>query len=394
MPELATFVAMPVLTEMERLHRVRGILKYAACRGITTLQLRKEPGRTKELIMAERWKQLFQKYDIDHTGSLSFDEIQRVARVDLKLREQLISDWELRQVFNSIDIDQSGHIDYLEFLNYVTYGDSKRDTRTEEQITQQAVRSVRLAVRRCGIPLEEVEKLLLEHAGLEGGGSSGTLGPEEVRRFFRKTLYLSKHECNDQNIRIVFETLDKNASKAVSVEDLLKFVRSSETETGLYSPSSNRQVGPGLIAGSRGLLPRTAPSAATVVPFNLNGRELPSASRFGMMTKAQSMMAFDTTSPAALGGSLPRVVTKNALARPLSSSAGTLGGTGLTSAADKGRKVSPRGAGHSHNEKLASTGKQLCCSYQVLTGAKTLNHVEQRLFEAGIDVRGAYHRVQ
>merc|ERR1719373_1105486 len=57
---------------------------------------------------------------------------------------------------------------------------------------------------------------------------------------------------------------------------------------------------------------------------------------------------------------------------------------------------------HKHNRKDTAPQKQIwsgalpsktCGGYVLLKGAQALNKVEERLFEAGIDVRGNYHKL-
>ena len=56
---------------------------------------------------------LFEMFDFDHDGQISFEEFQHVL---LNVKSNEIKENEIKDIFNSLDTDKNGKIDYTEFL--------------------------------------------------------------------------------------------------------------------------------------------------------------------------------------------------------------------------------------------------------------------------------------
>jgi hypothetical protein len=71
------------------------------------------------------WSKLFQLYDRDKSGSIEFDEFKRLLRRDAKISTAVLTDDEVGVIYDSIDVDGSGEMDYLEFERWVLGSESK-----------------------------------------------------------------------------------------------------------------------------------------------------------------------------------------------------------------------------------------------------------------------------
>merc|ERR1711924_305275 len=121
--------------------------------------------------------------------------------------------------------------------------------------------------------------------------STGELGPNDMVRYFRKVLKLSKHECPDKALRIAFHAMDDDGSGKMSIEELLEFIKYCNMEPGQKSLPSRV---PGLIGGMRGEIPKRIPSSRpgtflgaplSRVPFCLNGRDTEPGGRLYRSTR-------------------------------------------------------------------------------------------------------------
>jgi Ca2+-binding EF-hand superfamily protein len=65
------------------------------------------------------WKKLFQFYDRDNSGNIGELEFKRLLRSDAKLSKTMLSDADIKDLFNAVDVDGSGEIDFREFHAWV-----------------------------------------------------------------------------------------------------------------------------------------------------------------------------------------------------------------------------------------------------------------------------------
>lgn len=68
----------------------------------------------------EEFRAMFLDADVDHSGTLSLDEIYSVL---LKLGASDISMEDLVELMNEIDVDRDGTLDIDEFVSLMTMGD-------------------------------------------------------------------------------------------------------------------------------------------------------------------------------------------------------------------------------------------------------------------------------
>jgi len=110
----------------------------------------------------------------------------------------------------------------------------------------------------------------------------------------------------------------------------------------------------------------------------------PLASPTGVPTLAMELMP--PQSPLEIALAAAQSAKDDVLADPFAAFKASAAGATAETSADKESKTS---SWESKRKALANEG-----SYRVLFGKEALNRVEQRLLEAGVDVRGGYHRTQ
>ena len=67
------------------------------------------------VVRDSHWTALFARYDKDNSGELDVDEFRRAIRLDAKVSRAAMSDEEINQVFDWVDIDKGGSISAAEF---------------------------------------------------------------------------------------------------------------------------------------------------------------------------------------------------------------------------------------------------------------------------------------
>eukprot|EP00747_Dinoflagellata_sp_TGD_P163768 gnl/TRDRNA2_/TRDRNA2_182803_c0_seq1.p1 gnl/TRDRNA2_/TRDRNA2_182803_c0~~gnl/TRDRNA2_/TRDRNA2_182803_c0_seq1.p1 ORF type:complete len:510 (-),score=94.63 gnl/TRDRNA2_/TRDRNA2_182803_c0_seq1:96-1487(-) len=295
----------------DNLNRVRTLLKFASCRGQNVrggaAALDKDKRSPKA---AERWQQLFRKYDADGSGCLSIDEVKKIIRRDLRLPERVLNDRDLKMIFRAIDEDGNGTLEFNEFLQYVQKGDP--DNRSTTEVLRQVGRAARLALRRNHMRWDGEELLQLfenfddGQPGVDFNKEQG-LGPDEMRRFFRRALNVSTHECSDRNLKVAFQALDTDGSKRLSADEFIDFVRFFASPEGDKEQAKAKEgMGCSLIGGMRGVLPPGrkhqrpgifSGDPNSMVPFNCTGREHPPRTRSAMRSQSEPVLRSTTALP-------------------------------------------------------------------------------------------------
>jgi len=216
---------MAVRSEAEVVSRVRTLLKCTAAKGLNLSTTKVQEVQKKQL---ERWKALFKIYDDDGNGVLSFQEVRQLVRQDLKLKDSVVSDWELRQLWKHIDLDNNDSVDLEEFLAFVQGGKGGAE-KTIPQAVFEVGRCLKQALRKSKISPEKLERLFGDYEEADAtkncARADGHMGAEEIRRFFREVLNVSKEECCDYYLVQVIHFLDRDNNKAISSGEFLDFVR-------------------------------------------------------------------------------------------------------------------------------------------------------------------------
>jgi Ca2+-binding EF-hand superfamily protein len=358
-------------------------------------------GQSKAEVMMERWKDVFSKYDSVGSGTLGLGDIKRMIRRDLKIAERQVPDEQIHAFFEYIDLDKDNKVTFAEFLNFVQQPSTRGTVSAEDAITSVA-RSVRLCLRRNKINVNNVGEKFRSFDD-SGNNSAGEVGPNKMIRFFRLGLGLSKHDCPDKAINVVFSTMDEDATGKITVDELVEFIKyCSLNSTERAAPTRV----PRLIGGMSKELPARLPSRRpgtflgvplSQVPFCLNGREVESAGRLAqttttMLSRPSSQQSLRQTRMHQGTFTVSKQLSSTSIREPqeMGSQAGD---------ANETPRLASAGMPHSGNRENARKKKVWSGhlpsnnhgGYQVLKGGEALNQIEERLFEAGIDVRGHYH---
>jgi len=75
------------------------------------------------------WLKMFNQYDRDKNGSVSFPEFRQLMRMDFHVQELNAPDDILKHIFSLIDADRSGEIDYNEMVNWLIGAPDEEDAR-------------------------------------------------------------------------------------------------------------------------------------------------------------------------------------------------------------------------------------------------------------------------
>ncbi|CAJ1411494.1 unnamed protein product [Effrenium voratum] len=460
--------------------RVRSVVRSAKIRQ-QLLAEGKEPGvivkRDKEQEM-KFWRGIFDKYDLDSSGNLDFQEITEVVRSDLKIADRTISRVELRDFYTALDQNGDQVVDWHEWLDFVSQG-KLRDNRPIDQVMSEVGRAVRLALRRLGLKPSQVE----DHIRGLPEAATAAIDQPAFFRLMRRGMGISRHDAPDDNLKRTFVSITSGTTH-LALQDFIEFLTIS------CLAKTNKEIGvgstfPGLIGGMQGQLPARLPisrpgtfpyggtvSGPTNGPFALNGRQLPPASRMSVGMKAHervrtflrptiscpdlhnpgkdanlsertlaaleavterseeldeaqapppSPMSPAAGSPRTHRGGKPALDLKAAeeeVATQLSSNPlpKVMRSKTFEAAVDAANAVKDKAtsdpfavflkvnaqteaANKKKDEELKKKPRRpapmvspIPETYRVMVGKDALNRVEQRLFEAGLDVRGGFHR--
>lgn len=260
-----------------------------------------------------RWKKLFLSYDKDKSGTITFREMVRMLRNSLHLGENQCPDKDLQLVFDKLDQDGSGAIEFSEFCSFV----STKPVEASQDLPTSVGRALRLALSREKVTSHVDLRNVFQSNDLNG---DNILTFHEFFKFFRNVLRVSQHEISEFHIKKLYRVLDLDKDGWISLEEFMHWVTDNVD----------------LSKGRRGFV----------------------SSRFGGLAP-KGANAMGTTLPA-LSKSSARI---DALKMATSGS--------------------PKGQSSPGDRK----------TYMSIPRAGRLNHVEQRLFEAGFDVRGGFFKV-
>lgn len=82
---------------------------------LKNVKLEETPVKEKEETEEERIIRAFKVFDTDNSGTISLDEFEVAL---CKLGDSKITKKEARRIFNDVDVDHNGELDYTEFYNF------------------------------------------------------------------------------------------------------------------------------------------------------------------------------------------------------------------------------------------------------------------------------------
>ncbi|CAE8692171.1 unnamed protein product, partial [Polarella glacialis] len=286
---------------LRTMNRVRSLLRCARTRGTAfpSKDVTRMPDKNQEQVVF--WKSTFEKYDCDHSGELSFEEVRHIIRVELKLNERMVSDVEFKDFLDALDTNGDHRVSWNEWLDFVSKG-RKAEHRCMEEVLEEVARAIRLGMRRSVFRPDQVEecfRAMPECSILPM--TRNRIDLDLARRCLLK-IGMAKHDASNDNLKILFQSLGADhagsdllkgadQSGTIHLDELLEFIhlaccKSVEKEIGM---SSSFQA---LIGGMQGLMPLRSPQSRpgsfpfggkvggpSTMPFCLNGRELPPTGR-------------------------------------------------------------------------------------------------------------------
>lgn len=398
--------------DRESLSKLRCLLNLTASRTVLTRNGQCKGGKDLPT-PSDQWRMLFNKVDEDGNGTLCLSEFKHLIRKEMKLSERAISDSDLVMLFQELDTDGNGIIDLEEFLKYVNKG--KKDKRDGNEVLFQVGRCVRMSIRRHKWSAQDVANLF-EHRD-DGASdftkSDGTLGPREVRMFFRQQLKIGKHDCSDKNIVIAFKELDVNGSMSLSLDDFMDFIKTfakSDPPALPQKKSSEAWLSP-RETPSRRLRSLVLSVGDTTVPFNLYSRQINDQGRLACSQRKMGLHSMSAPDLMTAGHGVQAGISPSTIC---GSDAFSQASSPMQSPKQTPSQ-SPKhawGAGSSSSNLLAGSLAAITGSfnsktqadnefptthgtnYLAIKGGQALNRVESILFKAGVDVRGGYHRLR
>eukprot|EP00929_Paragymnodinium_shiwhaense_P083530 TRINITY_DN44566_c0_g1_i1.p1 TRINITY_DN44566_c0_g1~~TRINITY_DN44566_c0_g1_i1.p1 ORF type:complete len:1544 (+),score=463.77 TRINITY_DN44566_c0_g1_i1:119-4750(+) len=218
------------------------------------------PKRSQEENLRAAMDIVVQRMDKDGSGELEHSEVERAVRVVLKLPKDVISDKNILELLNDLDIDKSGSVRAEEIAAWI--GPDRGRTTLCETILRKGglpeepkifrVRSapsmnpkldaahrekVRSKIKSSLLasPLAtpsdknkpEGQRVQIATAALVkrlDKNGSGELDLAEVETAMRKVLKISKDELPDKLMKAFFKELDADGSHTVNAQELIDFV--------------------------------------------------------------------------------------------------------------------------------------------------------------------------
>lgn len=337
-------------SEEMAVHRVKTVLN-AVVHSETSLptvgKQRSLPG-SEVVDQDAKWKRLFCKYDADHGDTLCFKEFKKLIRGALHITESKLPDKDLRLLFERIDCDGSGEIEYGEFAKYVKLG-----AKESEELPRTLGRALRLALTRLKIRTEAELREIIDSLDFD---ASGGITLHQFRRLIREVLRLSKQEFSDYYVKRLMTNIDADNDGEIGSAEFVRFVKDHVNLGGI---SNTGCAGPGAIKSY----------VASEVTSQIS------------LVKTSSCLG--------LNGTIERQSADQPKRR--SPSVGSRRTSIVAASGEKGKTVA--GIRPSGRRPAPYTGDERPRGYFILPGADCLNKVEGRLFSAGFDIRGEFFKV-
>merc|ERR1719245_64115 len=125
-----------------------------------------------------------------------------MVRTSLRISEANCPDRDLLLMFQNIDLDKSGCIEFNEFVGFVHQKKKER-----EPLPNSLGRALKLALTRNRIRSKDDLVTFFRQNDIDHDHG---LSMHEVRRLLRETMRLSQHEISEHNIKRLMEKLDLN----------------------------------------------------------------------------------------------------------------------------------------------------------------------------------------
>jgi len=150
------------------------------------------------------WAKLFREQDRDNSGNIGWEEFKQMCRRTLKLTEP---EPILSALFMSLDGDQSGELEIEELVAYIT----------------DPVGRMRHCLKQATEEVDGMDgKPWTDHILSADKEGSGQIDFPTFRAMCKKNLKL---EESKEQMQALFDMLDRDASKEISLDDLIDFIK-------------------------------------------------------------------------------------------------------------------------------------------------------------------------
>lgn len=174
------------------------------------------------------WEQIFLACDEDASGLIDFKEFLKTVRTVLGLGERTICKYDLRLLFDAVDVDKSGDLDLEELYAFLSKG---RPTQAElvargKQRFARAWKALSEALGRMKMTEADI-RFLFRKIDLD---DSGVISEDEFFRFVRYDLQLSPWLCKETDLGLFYRTLDTDGD-GLEVEELIRYLKQEKRAT-------------------------------------------------------------------------------------------------------------------------------------------------------------------
>ena len=224
---------------------------------------------------AKTWFNLFKDFDEDQSGLITFDELLSGVRERLRITKAELSDLKLKALWAVMDADESGILESGEFQRFMRREDSiqekaekraelkrlqsekmrkEQEAHHERELQLDRLKSeyktgeMRKELEAAGVPpLDEDTKTKLAidfakwvkaykpdtHPGIAwlqvfrevDNDHSGILTFEELRHVVRRLFKLTKSECSERTLKLIWCALDSDDSDTIAQVEFGRFMR-------------------------------------------------------------------------------------------------------------------------------------------------------------------------
>jgi len=176
------------------------------------------------------WEKLFKEVDRDNSGMIDYEEFHKCIRKSAKITKNVLSDKDVRALFDYIDKDGSNEVDYrLEFLPW-----AQEDPDKSGATPAPALSPGEAAARAEQAQKADVIKMRLRAAAEDKGGidwaaafkncskdGTGKANFQEFTAAIRSQAKISRQVMTDGELRKVFDYHDIHGEGCVDVQSMV-----------------------------------------------------------------------------------------------------------------------------------------------------------------------------
>ncbi|GMI12707.1 hypothetical protein TrLO_g15691 [Triparma laevis f. longispina] len=179
---------------------------------------------------------LFNIFDNDRTGSVTFHRWLQVMRKTCKFPKYMLNDGDVLEIFQTIAGENKTFIDQVHLLKFIKTDVPAALSMSTENNGKVSQGEVLMYI------IEKAKKRLKQSAynakvtdwntvfKLYDSDGNGSLDYNEFSRIFRLDLKLTKKELHDDELKLVFNFIDDDMSQTISAVEFGRFLHSGESE--------------------------------------------------------------------------------------------------------------------------------------------------------------------